>query len=132
MSDIKKTLIGLAEVQSTMLITDESRPKIIRAINEIKKLQAENAELRKQGEWISVEDELPECNTVVLVKVYRERGISWPEADYSCAAKLSRVTRHCGENSPIDNRWYVFPSGGTEITRDVTHWMPLPTPPKVE
>ena len=108
------------------------KEKVSLALDEIKKLQAENAELKKQNKWISVDDELPEFNTVVLVKVYRERGISWPEADYSCTAKLPRVVRHCGENSPVDNRWYVFPSGGTEITRDVTHWMPLPTPPKVE
>lgn len=96
------------------------------------KLQAENAELKRQSQWISVDDELPEFNTVVLVKVYRERGITWPKSDHSCTAKLSRVSRHCGENSPIDNRWYVFPSGGNEITKEVTHWMPLPTPPEGE
>ena len=95
--------------------------------NKTLELQAENAELKKRSEWISVDDELPEFNKVVLVRVYRERGATWPDADYSCAAKLSQVTRHCGENSPIDNRWSVFPSGGAEITRDVTHWMPIPT-----
>ena len=45
MSDV---LRGLAEVQSTMLITDPNRDKIIRSMSELKKLQAENAELTKR------------------------------------------------------------------------------------
>lgn len=106
--------------------------KLLELETEIKKLQAENAELKKRSQWISVDDELPEFNTVVLVKVYRERGVTWSEADYLCTSKLSQVARHCGENSPIDSRWYVFPSGGNEITKEVTHWMPLPTPPEGE
>lgn len=142
MIDIKSMVSKLEEDGKP---TSEERALFIRSISnkslgpifalaaqEIEALQAENTELKKRSEWISVSDELPEFNTVVLVKVYRDSGITWPKADYSCAAKLSRVTRHCGENSPIDNRWYVFPSGGTEITKDVTHWMPLPTPPKGE
>ena len=127
MSDIEKLLSKLAHYNDEL--TNDDRCNLS---DYISKLQAEKAELKKRSEWISVSDELPEFNTVVLVKVYRDSGITWPKADYSCAAKLSRVTRHCGENSPIDNRWYVFPSGGTEITKDVTHWMPLPTPPKGE
>jgi hypothetical protein len=49
MSNILK---GLAEVQSTMLITDPNRDKIIMAMSEIKKLQAENAELTKREQYV--------------------------------------------------------------------------------
>jgi len=48
-------LRGLAEVQSKMLFIDYDRYKIIYGMHEIKKLQAENAELKKQIQWISVD-----------------------------------------------------------------------------
>ena len=45
----------LAQVQSTMLITDHNRDKIIRAMSELKKLQAENAELKNKNEDLEME-----------------------------------------------------------------------------
>ena len=82
------------------------------------------------SEWISVEDVLPEYGETVLVKVYSERKLCAPKQDFICTARMSLVTRHNGKDSPIDKRFYVYPSGGHEITDSVTHWMPLPEPPK--
>lgn len=82
------------------------------------------------SEWISVKNEMPKCGDVVLVKVYSERKSCAPKQDFICTAKMSLVTRYIGKDSPIDKRFYVYPSGGHEITDAVTHWMPLPEPPK--
>lgn len=98
--------------------------KLLELQAEIERLQGES------NQWVSVEDRLPDYNEAVLVNCYRERGVTWPESRFICTATLTQVTRHCGENPPLDNRWYVRPSGGHEITKDVTHWKPLPNPPK--
>ncbi len=56
---MKNALKGLAELQSTMLVTDANRDKIILAISEIKRLQAQNAQQAKKiEELISFADSL--------------------------------------------------------------------------
>lgn len=60
--------------------------------------------------WISVEDELPECNTDILV--FAREGKNW----WHRVAYLDTA-----------GRW-ARNGGGT--VRGVTHWMPLPEPPK--
>ena len=74
--------------------------------------------------WISVEDELPEFTTInnqneVNVKFKTIHG-----DERVCTATLESVSQHCGENSPMNNVWYVYPSGGS-ILRNVTHWRPI-------
>ena len=56
---MKNALKGLAELQSTMLVTDTNRDKIILAMSEIKRLQAQNAQRAKKiEELISFTDSL--------------------------------------------------------------------------
>ena len=61
------------------------------------------------SEWISVKDELPESHEPFIardkwggISVVKQR--SWGDPD-----------------------WLV---GGLQLSRDITHWMPLPEPPE--
>lgn len=76
------------------------------------------AQKQLNNEWVSVEEKLPDYSTnegynVVLVKL-RDGMI--------CTATLMQITQHCFENSPILNKWYVFPSMGNDITNEVNYW----------
>ena len=63
-------------------------------------------------EWISVDDRLPRINVGVLVYTPRLKNIF--EAFYK-----------------VDGKWEIFSYRGGEILNDeVTHWMPIPQPPK--
>ena len=113
---MSKALIGLAEVQSTMLITDENRSKVIRAMSELKKLKAENEKLKKDKEWISVEDELPEVYGWFLVF-----DVSMPKKHGVTMGFFS------GE---LKSNWLPLDSRDNYESMIVTHWQPLPEPPK--
>ena len=78
------------------------------------------------SDWISVEDVsiAPEINKTHLA-CYVNQG-----KQYITTAVITAVKRHIGESSPIDWRWYVQPARGHDITRLITHWQPLPEPPK--
>ena len=117
--DTKEVIRQLKIAQARFMMVEKQRPAIFKAIKII-----------KDNEWISVDDSLPDANICVLANVFRKKTHTSPEADFICTAKLNRATRHCGKDSPIDNRWYVFPSLGHELTGSVTHWKPLPEPPK--
>ena len=71
-------------------------------------------------EWISVEDRLPEYSKHVLVVWGKDRHVA--------AGAVYPITRHIGKDSPIDDRWFLYPSRSGGIKP--THWMPLPEPPK--
>ena len=65
-------------------------------------------------EWVSVDDRLPRTNVGVLVYTPRLKNIF--EAFYR-----------------VDGKWEIFSYRGGEILNDkVTHWMPIPQPPKGE
>lgn len=66
----------------------------------------------EQFKWISVEDRLPEPGVVVLV--YSKLGCTY----------FSYILRYHLEGRPFAIEY----SGGWEIT----HWMPMPLPPKEE
>ena len=69
--------------------------------------------LTPQNEWVSVEDRLPASGQNVIATNGSDVGEAW-------YASLSRS-------------WYRY--NGLEwnrICREVTHWMPLPEPPKKE
>lgn len=59
--------------------------------------------------WISVEDELPEEGDMVLVALKNR-------------IMTITTTSYC-----VDGEWYDY---GNKIHGGVTHWMPLPNPPK--
>ena len=63
--------------------------------------------LKKSFEWISVKDRLPEYNKDVLV--YTKMG--YMDVDFNKSSFSANFYRN---------------------NRDVTHWMPLPEPPKGE
>lgn len=85
-----------------------------------------NAGYRKQ-EWISVEDRLPEIAGKYLIARKTVYGnlinIVWYDTNYN------------GGNDDMIGKsvWYMFDSdwGDYEIP-NVTHWMPLPQPPKMK
>lgn len=62
-------------------------------------------------EWISVKERLPEAYKSVLVYIRNASG----EAGYD-------ITFYCDHLYDTGNRWY--------LPVNITHWMPLPEPPK--
>lgn len=70
-----------------------------------------NAGYRKQ-EWISVDERLPEPNKLVLC--------IWEREDDGWNYGFARYQR--------ENVWYVSNEGMPRVT----HWMPLPEPPKMK
>lgn len=83
------------------------------AAAQVTKLAAEAAVER---EWISVEDRLPEDRSNVLVVAY------WHE----------RWGVYMGWCAPERAEWSVHVGIGDRDDVAVTHWMPLPEPPKEE
>lgn len=72
-------------------------------------------------EWISIDDRLPEYNKTVLI---------YSKTFGTFCGVCQRITRHVGENSPIDSRWFAIPGWGHNVKP--THWAPIPAPPKSE
>lgn len=66
-------------------------------------------------EWISVKDRLPEEGTLVLT--YGPNGIPTYKVDYKI-------------DFPAENPPYVWGNQLVDEYEIVTHWMPLPEPPK--
>ena len=110
-------------------------------------------------EWISVKDRLPEENEYVMIwdgeleisKI--EKGISekerelmkngeindpveigWNMSDGYFKLKRSESYRACDEgwNNSVPYCWYVNGGMTKLFGQNVTHWMPLPEPPKEE
>lgn len=67
------------------------------------------------SEWISVEDRLPDVDTLVLATGF-DYGYQLNKMHYVLAVRF-------------DNYWYSETDFGVEY-KYITHWMPLPEPPK--
>ena len=74
--------------------------------------------------WISVEDELPEITTINNHNAVNVKFKTIYGDERVCTATLESFPQHCGENSPMNDVWYVYPSGG-HVLRNVTHWRPI-------
>lgn len=88
---------------------------VFKLIAEHKKLQAENAELKKQSQWISIDDKLPENDDYVLITDsagFTVVGYFWP---FDSSTYRNKGAWYYGDHEQF-----------------VTHWMPLPTPPEGE
>lgn len=70
------------------------------------------------AEWISVEERLPDDGIRVIVA----------DCDPDDDAQTQLVTLSC--RCPALGRWVDYGDGLN--WRRVTHWMPLPEPPKIE
>ena len=97
----------------------------------IQDLRRENAELRARvPQWISVEDRLPEEDGKYLATSIYFGGD--PCIDTLSFAKNGETIDEY-EFAGQKNIWYFYDFGyGDVSTEYVTHWMPLPQPPKGE
>ena len=99
----------------------------------IQDLRRENAKLRARvPQWISVDDRLPEKKGTFLV--YVKANNKW--SGWSGYIKTTWFTPcYEGAEDRLQGKkiWYDYDSefGDYEV-RNVTHWMPLPQPPKGE
>ncbi|MEE9459631.1 MAG: hypothetical protein V3V84_07710 [Candidatus Bathyarchaeia archaeon] len=73
----------------------------------------------KRG-WISVDIATPEYNKRVLVSCDKDGST------FECVALLQSITRHAGEYSPADDRWYAYPGWGHELRP--SKWMEIQPP----
>ena len=78
------------------------------------------------GKWVSVDERLPEYGSCLVVVKYKYK---W-EDHYNYDVDVAQL---CYENDPyrIDGKWVTF--NDWDEWRDeihITHWMPLPEPPK--
>lgn len=71
------------------------------------------AEIRERMQWVSVDDRLPEKDETILVWVG------------------TMCTRACVGKTPYGPAWYLIDKNCYLNWWSVTHWMPLPEPPKV-
>jgi hypothetical protein len=74
------------------------------------------------GGWISVKDRLPESGTVCLTYS--------PKGRMRVAKAFLPSTLPNSSYDPMECWWYLSGCGGRFVA--VTHWMPLPEPPKEE
>ena len=91
--------------------------------------------VKNQPKWISVEERLPELFTDVLILVKETEF-------YGCYKEFSK-SYLCQYVAQYDDEWFTFYCHGHKYIREaeeepnadkleVTHWMPLPQPPKEE
>lgn len=105
-----------------------------------------------QNEWISVKDRLPECETevfVLAVSSYGNKTVTKTvtTAMYEDGTKPEDESQWTWEDVSMDYNeetdQYIIPEGWWEyrhygeslnyaVDDKVTHWMPLPEPPKGE
>lgn len=91
----------------------------LQAAEEIEQLQAQVKQLEQTNQWISVEDETPNYKQNVIAI-----GTWWGEISGLCESEYIGTGEWRDGSVDIDSDTY-----STEIHL-VTHWMPLPNPPK--
>lgn len=94
----------------------------------------------EMSEWISVEDKMPAYSTPVLVLCskapYKVDGLKTTVATYQTAKEIFDSSEHFDDESEAKDGWVAEVSlfdteyGGRFMNEEVTHWMPLPKPPK--
>lgn len=82
--------------------------------------QQKEQEIKSKEEWISVEERLPEKSTV---DVYTKGGYRLADIDYRNGVHEENPSFWCYAHTDNGRRW-------VDISDDITHWMPLPKPPK--
>lgn len=89
---------------------------------------------------ISVKEKMPKYGDPVLVycgnSEYKNEGLKFTVACYQTAQEIFDTSEHFSDISEAKDDWVaevsLFDSeyGGRFMSEDVTHWMPLPEPPK--
>lgn len=98
---------------------DECSQMVYAAANQIERDQKEIAKLReKVPQWISVEDRMPDTVPCDAGTEYSEAVVVWTNGNKAMIAVWDGIDWIC----PCD----FWEAWGEEIT----HWMPLPEPPK--
>ena len=93
----------------------EGAYKVVMRLEEMKA-----ADVKSIDRWISCKDKMPEDNTLVLFVYVGENGVKSVHYGYHQTLK------------GLGSSW-AKPSGGWNYDdNDVTHWQPLPEPPKEE
>lgn len=91
----------------------------------IDRLKAKNKKLEARSEWISVDDRLPE----------NDYGKHWKERKYYLVMTEPSGLMRVAKFGSKEHLWWID-SHDTVMTSSnyakVTHWMPLPEPPKGE
>lgn len=127
---------------------------MIRAADYVEACSVALAALRDQQErgWISVEERLPEAEKEVRVLCKASWNREWRyqcQAFYEPKGMLREASNYgwdyecCSEYSEEDDDYFVNPGwyerihnwddySAVGIADEVTHWMPLPEPPKEE
>jgi hypothetical protein len=89
----------------------------------------------RKMKWISVEDRLPEIGTPVLC--YDEHIYRHPiECNFDVCIYYGEYTHLAYDEKERKSvlqegyRWPLFDRVDNRITRNYSHWMPLPEPPK--
>ena len=88
----------------------------------------EGAKWQAQREWVSAET--PPQNGAIVQVYFKD--IADDNKLFPAIAMFHNISRHSGDNPRIDDRWFVYPSRGYQITNKVVCWMPLPQPPKTK
>ena len=97
-----------------------------RAADAIEELLDELTTIRKQlPHWISVEDEPPKENGRYLVRYKRDVNLGDEETVHEDEIRIMRFFVDDGWRYPIICNDHV-----RLVNEEVTHWMPLPAPPK--
>lgn len=108
---------------------DDSFNKVMDAIeqyatSQTEALKKEIEALKKKTEWISVEEDMPETKSNGSYK------LSLPVLIYSDGVIVKARYESNNDGEPEFSQWYC-PLIDDTIDY-VTHWMPLPTPPKTK
>ena len=107
--------ICVAEQKTNYSCTEKCKKQGICAYCKVMAEHLYNANHRKQSEWISVEERLPETNMHVLLYVFFHN--QW------------QIVK--GWLSYCDKKFHIVNSDYPSLTDiPVTHWMPLPEAPK--
>lgn len=105
-----ETIEERAEESVTIKSLDDYGPDIAAACNKIADDLLKEHEVA-EPQWISVDDRLPEGN-VLVIDAYGEINVAFYD-------------------DSIEEFWLSC-DGTAVIIADVTHWMPLPEPPKTK
>lgn len=125
MRDYRKQIDDI-ETLSTYVTDQYTKSVLNRAADAIEELLDELTTIRKQlPHWISVEDEPPKENGRYLVRYKRDVNLGDEETVHEDEIRIMRFFVDDGWRYPIICNDHV-----RLVNEEVTHWMPLPEPPK--